>query len=292
MTEGRQFGRDTGNRFIDVPLADAPDVIAKCRERLELIARIDDTTLSAEGRERLHYYRDFEEFVAQFFQSHAAFERAQDLLKHDEITDARAAIANADPAAVITQFVKAATHGQITRGEQAMVVVLNLKWLPYILSLRQALGLDPVRYRFQATQHEPLAQGAGLNTFFIDEHHALWKTMGEKETGAPADETSSGIRITSPLTLKLGPIMGDRLAPGRYRAELKMKEGAGAATVEMRSSPKAPPVIGTSTLLDITNGIVEVTIRPEKDPVIALSFTLTPLPIQDHLIPKYPSSHP
>ena len=185
VTQGRMFGRDTGNRFIDVPLKDSAEVIAKCRERQALLARIDETALSTEGRERLHYYRDFEEFVAQFFASHAALERAQELLKRGEIDEARTAIAKADPAGVIGQYVKAATHGEITRGEQALVVVLNLKWLPYVLSMRQALGLEPARYKFQATQHEPLAQGAGANTFFVDEKHDLWKAMGERKPALP-----------------------------------------------------------------------------------------------------------
>ena len=69
--------------------------------------------------------------------------------------------------------------------------------------------------------------------------------------------------------------MGDHLAPGRYRAELALKSGADSATVEMRGSPKAPPVIGKSVLVDVTAGVVEVTISPMGGPVAACGFTLT-----------------
>lgn len=48
----------------------------------------------------------------------------------------------------------------------------------------------------------------------------MWKTLGEKETGAPAVETA--IVIEKPLNLKLGLITGDRLAPGRYKVQLQV----------------------------------------------------------------------
>jgi hypothetical protein len=253
------FGRDTTDRFIDVPLADAAQVIARCRERIALLDGIDRKLLPPDGRERLLYYRDFEEFTAEFFRVHSAFERAQNLLKKGKIDEGRAALNGADPVRVITQFVKASTHGRISRGEQALVVVLNLKWLPYIVSVRQALGMEPARFSFQPTQHEPLAQGAGRNTFWVDPQHMLWKVLGVKETGAPVETANegddsacrSGIRITAPLTLKFSRIMGDCLKPGRYHVELTLK---GRPT--------------RSEVVDVTAGIAEITIRPSEGPVV------------------------
>jgi hypothetical protein len=69
-------------------------------------------------------------------------------------------------------------------------------------------------------------------------------------------------------------MMGDRLAPGRYRAELTLGSGADSAEVEMGGSPKASRVTGKSALVDVTEGFVQVTIRPNPGPVVACGFTL------------------
>jgi len=265
LTEGRMFGRETTNRFIDVPLKDAADVIARCRDRLALLGRIDEEALPPEGRERLRYYRDYEEFTAEFFRHNAAFERAQELYKNGEIQAARHAITACDARNAIELYRRAASHGHMTRGEQALIVSLNLRWLPYVISLRQALAVEEVRYKFGPTQHEPLAQGAGANTFWIDERHSYWKVLGEKESGAPAvtdagapDELCrSGIRVEQPLTLKLAGAMGDRLTPGRYRVSLKLKDRAAQESV-----------------IAAAGGAVELSIRPANGPVVACGVTL------------------
>jgi len=227
ITEGRMFGRETTDRFIDVRLADAADVIAKCRERIALLSHIQGNT------ERLAYYRDYEEFTAQFFTAHAAFERAQDLYKRGQIAEATTVMQQVDAPAVLRHYAKASSHGEISRGELAVLIAMNLKWLPYITSLRQAIGMEPARYRFGPTQHEPLAQGAGKNTFWIDDHHTLWRVLGEKETGPAAE----------PFTLKLGAIMGDSLAAGDYRVTIKFKPDR---MTEMRKTLAAPGTIEIS----------------------------------------------
>ena len=72
--------------------------------------------------------------------------------------------------------------------------------------------------------------------------------MGEKETGAPAFELGSGVnelvrtglRVEKPLTLSLGPIMGGKLRPGRYKVQLLLARpsvGDAVAELELRGSP-------------------------------------------------------
>jgi hypothetical protein len=273
LTEGRSFGRETTDRFIDLPLADAAQVMARCRERRAMIDRIDASALEPEGRERLAYYRDYEAFTEAFFRSHAAYERALEAHRRGDAAGARQAVAEADPRAVIELYTRAAAHGAMTRGEQALIISLNLRWLPYIISLRQALGLEPVRFKFQPTLHEPLAQGAGLNTFWIDAHGALWKGLGEKETGAPAvaqtgetDEVcASGIRLEKPLKFKPAGIMGDKLAPGRYTA----------AWTGIRQGGAGP--FTEKTLLEIGDSTVaEFTLRPSGiAPMIVCGLIIT-----------------
>ncbi len=116
------------------------------------------------------------------------------------------------PADTIRAYAEAARCGTITPGEKALIISLNLRWLPYVLSMRQALGLEPVRYRIGEVQREPLAQGAGTNTFHVDEKGQLWRVI----------ERAAGID-----SLRLGAMMGDKLEPGRYSIN-------GGAPVEAR----------------------------------------------------------
>lgn len=218
VTEAPMFGRETGNRFMDQPLAAPDESAAVMRRRLELLERIDANALAPEGRSHLAYFRDFEKFMLEFFESHLAYERTEELIKQGAFDDARKEIAKANPEAVISRFVRAASHGEISRGEEALVISLNLRWLPTIVSARQALGLEPVRVMFAPTHHEPLAQGAGSNTFHMDAERKIWKVMGEKETKAKIVKHGDGylLQAGAPLKLELGPIMGHKLLDGRY----------------------------------------------------------------------------
>ncbi|HYD83923.1 MAG TPA: hypothetical protein VEA63_07710, partial [Opitutus sp.] len=201
VTEAPMFGRETSAHFIDHPLP-TPLLHQKLgRERLALLATIDAATLTPEGATQLRFFQRYEEFMLSFFASHTAFERAADALKHNDLARARIEIAQANPHAVIRDYVTAARTGEITRGEEAILVSLNLRWLPHILSLRQAVGLEPVRYRLGEVLQEPLAQGAYPNTFYFDDEQRLWKVIDA---------------ASAPSVLRLTAISGDKLAPGRY----------------------------------------------------------------------------
>jgi hypothetical protein len=223
VTEAPMFGRETGNRFMDQPLAAPDESVAGMRRRLELLERIDGNALAPEGRSHLAYFRDFEKFMLEFFESHLAYERTEELIKQGAFDDARKEIAKANPEAVISRFVRAASHGEISRGEEALVISLNLRWLPTIVSARQALGLEPVRIMFAPTHHEPLAQGPGSNTFHMDAERRIWKVMGEKETKAKIVKHGDGylLQADDPLKLGLGPIMGHKLVDGRYAVKTR-----------------------------------------------------------------------
>jgi hypothetical protein len=260
-TGAPMFGRETTDHFIDVPLTQAPAVIEGARNRLQTLESIP-----AGNPEWLNYYRDFEQFVIEFFSSHAELERAQVLLKNGDTTAARRALAAAKPEEAIRRYVRMSTRGRVSRGEEAIVISLNLRWLPYFVSLRQALGMEPVRVKFQPTEHEPLAQGAGTKTFFVDGARNLWGALGEKETGIAAEtfESSdeicrSGLRIDRPHTLRVRPMMGDRLLPGRYRVDLRFAFGKadGASEIEVTDG-----VADLSVQPNGTAGICAVTLQP------------------------------
>lgn len=201
VTEAPMFGRETSAHFIDHPLP-TPAVHAQLgRERLALLEAMPREGLTSDGRERLDYFAAYERFMLSFFAAHTAVERAHSALQHGDFPRARAEVRDVDPARVIGDYVTAAKIGAITPGEKALIVSLNLRWRPDVLSVRQAVGLEPVRYRWGEVQQEPLAQGAEPNTYFVDEQQRFWKVLD---------------RATSGETLRLAAFGGDRLEPGRY----------------------------------------------------------------------------
>ncbi len=260
VTDGPMFGRETSDRFIDVALKEPEAVIAKARERIAKLARINES-------ESLAYFRGYEEFILAFFESHAAWERAQQALKRGAIPEATTEIAKCNAESVIKKYVQSAKQGQISRGEEALIVSLNLRWLPYVVSLRQALALEPVRLKFGPTQHEALAQGPGHNTFHFDAQRQVWKTLGEKETTRPTYEFSgeTGVRFDQPFKIRLAPITGDKLIPGAYRVQLRLLDRE-PATVEFLG--KSTRLTGTNRIVTveqaatINNGFLELEIRP------------------------------
>ncbi len=68
---------------------------------------------------------------------------------------------------------------------------LNLRWLPDYIDVMQRVGMEKIRINFQPTSHDPLAQGAGNNTFFIDEEKNLWSSLGKKELKVEASSNGS-----------------------------------------------------------------------------------------------------
>jgi hypothetical protein len=287
VTEAPRFARETLDTMMDSTLKEPSAVIAKCRERLDLLAKIDSGQLSEAERQRLEYYRGLENFIIAFYQSQTAWENAQRLRDEGELDKARAALRGNKPESVIEQFARFSSLGGITRGEQGLVVSLNLRWLPYIVSEKQAEGLEPIRVKFQPTFHEPLAQLEGTHTFYFDRDRQMWKALGEKETGigtfadpsdASADEIcTTGLEgvIDHGMSVRIGPIMGDHLVPGRYTAHLLFAPQPAFADVYLSGSAStlpykerleiyragAQPVQITHTM-EVRQGALDVSISP------------------------------
>jgi hypothetical protein len=221
ITEAPRFARETSDHFIDRPLTNAAAVVAGCRERLALLGTADS--------ERAKYHRGLEEFIAAFYQTHEQFQNAETLWKKGDLAGARAVMANCRPEPVIEQFAKFSSIGGMTRGEQGLLVSLNTRWLVYYVRLRQALGMEPVRYNFAPTSHDKLAQAAGRFTYYFDADHRVWQTLGSEETGAETFSAASasdeiarhGLQSDKPITLTLQPIVHKAPLPaGKYRLRL------------------------------------------------------------------------
>lgn len=212
VTEGPMFGRETTDRFMDILLADPAGHLKKSAERLALLSKIDAAALSTQARDQLAYFHNYETFIRRFFEAQSAFEKADAAIKASNYEAARMILKDAAPEEAIRLYMLAARTGGATPGEKAIVISLNLRWLPYFLSLRQAAGMEPARYKLGKVEQESLAQAPGRLTFHVDESGRLWRVL---------DSASS----KSPMTL--GAILGDRLAAGRYSIN-------GATPVEAR----------------------------------------------------------
>ena len=265
-TEAPMFGRETTDRFMDIALKEPAAIVAKARQRLKLLQRLDARRMTEGERSRLDYFRGLETFIAGFAEAHGAWDKTFDLLKAGAPGEARKQIAGTKPDEVIRKYALAAQAGGATRGEQALLISLNLRWLPYYHVLRQAVGLDPIRVKFGPTSHEALAQSPGHYTFYMDPERRQWLVWGAQETGAPEwrgeaceEIDRSGIRIDKPLTLQLRPIMKQALAPGQYRATLRLLEPSGA------------PAVRTMTLA-VKDGQVELVVDERGSVLTALEL--------------------
>ena len=226
IAEAPQYARETSDYFIDRPLLNVDRVVAQCGERRQIIAAVDRAGLTPEQRDRLDYFKGLEEFIAASYRAQDALSRAQSLQKKGDLQGARAALSQAHPEAVIEQFAKFSSLGGMTRGEQGLVVTMNTRWLPHFVSLRQALGMEAVRYNLAPTSHDTLAQSPGPYTFHFGADRQLWQTLGTAETeaetfvlppGTPIKRDGgisdnfeeichAGIESGKPVALWLGPI--------------------------------------------------------------------------------------
>jgi len=252
ITDAPLFGVESTDRFIDRPLPDAAEVAAASRQRLQILDQVPASSLSAQGAEWVAYFREWERFVTDFFASHSAWTHAAKSWKAGDFAQAREQLAQSKPEAVLEQYARMATRGDITPGEKALLVSMNLHWLPYIVSQRQALGMDAVRWKFEPTEEEPLAQAPGSYTFFIDRDQRLWRGWGEKETGqscfaksdTPEDLRDAYLEVQKEFSLSLHCIMGEPLLKGTYNAKLLLlpvtqQEPEGIVDLEWRGAGRA-----------------------------------------------------
>jgi len=193
---------------------------------------------------------------------------ARSLLKENNRAAAVQILQNARVGEIIDQFAKACLDAGITRGEQGLIVSMNLRWLPHFVRLRQSLGMEPIRYQFAPTSHEPLALARGVFTFSFDEDRNLWECLGDQETGLPvyqfpADEISlescpahlsaslfsSGIRCEKELDLTLQPILApERMEDPDDLIPMKLPAGRFRLTLIFR---KMDPQIGEKQILEL-----------------------------------------
>ena len=133
-------GRETSDRFIDRDLGEVGPVAEASEKRKQLLAVAADNTDDPAALERIYYYRGLEDCLVGVYTTEADFNRAKAALKEGKLEAARRAMAACRPEEVIQRFARSCRNAGITRGEQGLVVSMNLRWLTHYLRYRQALG--------------------------------------------------------------------------------------------------------------------------------------------------------
>lgn len=221
LTDSPMFARETGPRLFDRPMADVEvAALAGIARRQSLLSTAAAQTPAA--KTQMAFFQAYENFTVGLLHAEVALEKTRALYRGGKIADARKLLSSTHPETVVQDFARLSADQEITRGEQGLVVSLNLRWLPYFAQMRQILRLEPVRYRFAPTSHDPLAQGLGRSTYYFDPAKTMWLCAGTKETGrpvttstmtkVPADTTdaeiyTAGIRIESPTEIHITPFL-------------------------------------------------------------------------------------
>jgi len=229
------FGRETTGYFIREPLYRSEWDIDGCRERLSMLAAVDENSLNKKQTERFQYFKMWEGWVADLYACHTAYERSEQLSRKKDYVNARRELLVCSPASVITQYARLSRLGEITLGEKGILVTLNTRWLPFIVGQRQHLRMEAARFNYAPTQHDFLAQGRGNLTFYVDREGLLWRCFGQQETRHPTFGSSSqtvsptsveqeicqtGIMIDKTTHLRLSTIMNKPLIAGNYQVHL------------------------------------------------------------------------
>jgi len=194
VTEGPQFGRETTDRFIDHSLP-VDETIALSGQRQELLSAVDTNRLDKPAREHFEYYRGLEKFFVEFFRTEGALQTSMRLVNEGQTDKAKQLMRSCKPEQVIELYRDSARQGGITKGEQAIIVSLNLRWLPYFTAQKQMLGLEARRIAFRPTRHDALAHGAGTKSFFFDTDKCIWIVLGTQETRHETYELGADVVI-------------------------------------------------------------------------------------------------
>ena len=266
IQDAPMFGRETSDRFIDQAVDEAP-VLAGCRRRLQLLDGVRSLSKTPQALTWVSYFQNWEQFVLDFHKVHAAWQRSVAALGNGNIDQARHELAAVSPEAVMEQYARTIRHNGATAGEKGILISLNLRWLPYFLSQREVLGIEPLRISFAPTAPELLAQSPGKNTFAFDSGHHIWRVLGKAETGAevlPAGngrQCSGGLQVDHPISLSIGTIGGQHLPSGKHQLTLDMSPGS---VVEV--------VIGDAFRFEANKNTATIPVTTER-----LDFTLRPV---------------
>jgi len=243
MANGPIFGRETSDHFIDLgklhwksKLKPWKELIPEAEERLILIDKVAEEHRNNYWK----YQRGMEEFYISFFKNQAAFTAAYKLLEKGETDKATKLMQTTNAKETIAKYVAAIKNIGFTAGEKALVISLNTRWVTDFTNLKQRLGLEPIRFKFSPTQHDPLAQMPGKYTYFIDKDQHWWRCLWEHEL---SDETfveigeESFLQVSDEFVFDLNSMHGQKI-PEAFNVKIKCKIDGTSEMVELGSKSK------------------------------------------------------
>ncbi len=221
FTDGPMFGRETKDVFVDLGAQHSREgslvvtweqMKADAHRRLQLL----DSTPAELQNDYFKYQRAMEEFYIAFASDQNNFMNSYLSLDSDP-QKAIELIEQTTPQATMQLYADAFNTIEATRGEQALLVSMNLRWYTAFLNLRQRLGIEPTSIRFGPTSHDILAQEPGNFTFHVDDND-LWSAVrGAKELPELFNEDYS---MKGSAQIPLSTICNDALPTGKYTVTL------------------------------------------------------------------------
>lgn len=189
--EAPHFGRETSDYFYDMhlndygksifPVYDPVSIIKSSKERLAILNKLSKDPIAK--TEPYKYYKEMEEFFVLYFENQHLLEQASGIcMNGGDLKTAAEIIKKANPEKVILKYAEAITHGPNTVGEQAIILRLNLNWLPDFVDIKQKTGLIPIEYSFYPTNHEAMAQNPGIYSYLFKKDKSFTLCLGQKET--------------------------------------------------------------------------------------------------------------
>ncbi len=260
--EAPMFARETSDYFLRLNqdynqdgYGSSEEVIKKAEQRLELLKGVNVKALNRKGEREYLYQMGMEKFIISFFTCHQYGHAAFIDLQQGNRNEAAELIRKVRPVETVRKFAKMIGEYGATRGEEGLLISLNLRWLPDYIDLEQRVGLTPVRINFQPASHDPLAQGMGNHTFFIDRKGDFWLSLGEKELNINAETagnlpmkkvTESWLNVTENDRIPLKTMRGFDLPAAEYSVRLIFTDDNPKCTAEISESGKQIAVFPVS----------------------------------------------
>jgi hypothetical protein len=241
-TESPMLGRETTQQFMHKSVKIDAEMINKYNERLTLLDDVDLSNQNESIRQKYNYYKNYEHFTRSIIQDQLLIDSINKNIQVMDKNHLIGLVNQINAKETIKKYVKTITSLKPTRGGKAILLSLNLRWLPDYCSVRQLLGLEPSLIDFQPTNYESLAQLPGEYTFYIDDKDNTWLCAGEKETGFKAFNNKEGqsyVLIDSTFDFDLTTIRRIPLLPGKYRLTLNSNTMDYKLTIHSKGKPVA-----------------------------------------------------
>lgn len=256
------FGRETSDYFLRLDqeynldgYESSEEVIIKAEQRLRILNSVDVKSLNKNGEREYGYQMGIEKFIISLFTCHQHGHAAYNALLQGNRDEAVALVKKIRPVETVQIFARTIREYGATRGEEGLLISLNLRWLPDYIDLKQRAGLEPVRVNFQPTSHDPLAQGMGTNTFFVDEAGDFWLSLGEKEVDILAEAsdnlpmkkvTESWLVVDGNDRIPIKTMRGFDLPAAEYSIRLIFTEERPKCKIEIIEPGKPASVLSVS----------------------------------------------